>query len=59
MTEFENTLKALFSCRGRPYPIPKEKVEEIMHHFKAADDESMAISDFENFWNEFVKHVSL
>lgn len=57
INEFENLLKNLFSCRGRPYPIPKDKVEAIFGHFKS--DENMLLSDFENFWNNFVKHVLL
>lgn len=55
--EFENLLKALFSCRGRPYPIPKDKVEAIFSHFKESDDENMLLSEFTNFWDNFIKHV--
>lgn len=56
--EFENLLKALFSCRGRPYPIPKDKVEQICGHFKESGaDEDMLLSEFQNFWDNFVKHV--
>lgn len=53
---FENLLKALFSCRGRPYPIPREKVEEIFCHFNSKDD-NMLLTEFQEFWDKFVKHV--
>ncbi len=53
---FENLLKALFSCRGRPYPIPREKVEEIFKHFNSKDD-NMLLTEFQDFWENFVKHV--
>lgn len=56
INEFENLLKSLFSCRGRPYPIPKDKVEAIYSHFKESD-ENMLLSEFQNFWEKFVKHV--
>lgn len=56
INEFENLLKALFSCRGRPYPMPKEKVEEIYNHF-VQKDENMLLTEFMNFWENFIKLV--
>jgi len=36
--------------------MPKEKVEEIYNHF-VQNDENMLLTEFMNFWDNFIKHV--
>lgn len=55
--EFESLCKALFSCNGKPYQIPKERITQMFQYFDIQKNHKLEFTEFKELWTKLIKPV--